>query len=270
MEWKNIYRGMIMGASDVIPGVSGGTIAVLLGIYDRLIASINGFMSKEWKKHIGFLLPLGIGIIIAILSLANLLEWLLVKYPGPVQFFFMGLIIGVLPLLFHKADARSSFQAKHVVLLIIGATIVGLMVFNPDEGTVIQQITFSTYILLFFSGFIASAAMVLPGISGALILVIAGVYPTVISAISNLKLDVIAVTGIGIVLGIVVMSKIVNFFLINYRAGTFAVVIGLVIGSIIVVFPGWPNETALVLVSIVAFAAGLFAAYVLGKVEYRA
>ena len=71
MEWKNIYRGMLMGASDVIPGVSGGTIAVLLGIYDRLIAAINGFLSKDWKKQLGFLVPLGIGVVIAILLLDN-------------------------------------------------------------------------------------------------------------------------------------------------------------------------------------------------------
>ena len=76
MEWKNIYRGLLMGASDVIPGVSGGTIALLLGIYDRLIEAINGLFSREWKKHLNFLVPLGIGVAIAIFSLAKLIVWL--------------------------------------------------------------------------------------------------------------------------------------------------------------------------------------------------
>lgn len=270
MEWKNIYRGMIMGASDVIPGVSGGTIAVLLGIYDRLIAAINGFISKDWKKQLGFLIPLGIGVVTAILLLSHVIKWLFEHYPAPTQFFFLGLILGVLPYLFHKADVKSNFQSKHVVLLIIGVIVVGSMVFfNAGEGSVIENKTMSTYVLLFFSGFIASSAMILPGISGSFMLLIIGVYKTVLVGVSNFQLDVIAVTGVGIVIGIVVMSKIINFFLNNYYTGTFAIIIGSVIGSIFVVFPGWPVSTALILLSVVTFAVGLAVAYILGKVEYK-
>ncbi|SFE34915.1 putative membrane protein [Lentibacillus persicus] len=271
MEWKNIYRGILMGASDVVPGVSGGTIAVLLGIYERLIAAINGFVSKEWKKQLGFLIPLGIGIITAIFLLSNVIDWLFKNYPGPTKFFFLGLILGVLPYLFHKADATNKFKTKHIILLLIGAVIVGSMAFlQASEGPVIENMTSSTYILLFFSGFIASSALVLPGISGSLMLLILGVYTTIIGAISNLQLDIIAVTAAGIILGIVFMSKLVNFFLNHYYTGTFAVVIGMVIGSVFVVFPGWPAEVSRVLVSIVTFAAGLAGAYLLGKVEYKA
>ncbi|MFD1361987.1 DUF368 domain-containing protein [Lentibacillus salinarum] len=270
MEWKNIYRGILMGASDVIPGVSGGTIAVVLGIYDRLIAAINGFLSKEWKKQLGFLVPLGIGIVTAIFLLSNAIKWLFEHYPGPTKFFFLGLILGVLPYLFHKADAKNKFQGKHIMLLLLGAVIVGSLAFlQANEGPVVENMTTSTYILLFFSGFIASSALVLPGISGSLLLVILGMHTTVITAISNLQLDIIAVTGAGIVIGIVFMSKLVNFFLNNYYTGTFAVIIGMVIGSVFVVFPGWPSEGLLVLMSIVTFASGLAAAYLLGKVEYE-
>ncbi|MGY0693660.1 DUF368 domain-containing protein [Virgibacillus sp. FSP13] len=269
MEWKNIYRGMLMGASDVIPGVSGGTIAVLLGIYDRLIAAINGIFSKDWKKQLSFLIPLAIGVGIAILLLSRLIEWLFEHYAGPTQFFFLGLIIGILPYLFHQADAKSTFHTKHFVLLVIGAILIGSMGFlQPDEPAVIKDITMSTYILLFFSGFIASSAMILPGISGSFMLLIIGVYRTINGAISNLQLDILAVTGVGILIGIVVMSKIIHFFLSNYRIGTFALVIGLVIGSIVVVFPGWPTTMPLLFLSVAAFAIGLFVAYVLGRVEY--
>ncbi|WP_047981029.1 DUF368 domain-containing protein [Ornithinibacillus contaminans] len=270
MEWKNIYRGLIMGASDVIPGVSGGTIAVLLGIYDRLIAAINGLLSKEWKKHLSFLIPLGIGIGAAVLLLSRLIEWLFEHYAGPTQFFFLGLIIGILPYLFHQAEAKTNFKATHYILLVIGAILVGSMLFlNEGEGMVIETVTMSTYILLFFSGFIASAAMILPGISGSFILLVIGVYSTVISAISNLQLDIIAVVGVGIVLGILTMSKLINYFLVHFRNATFAVIIGLVIGSIFVVFPGLPGSTTMVLISVVTFAVGLFVAFILGKVEYN-
>lgn len=269
-NWKNIYRGIIMGASDVIPGVSGGTIAVLLGIYDQLIAAINGLFSKKWKEHLRFLIPLAVGIGAAVLLLSRVIEWLFENYQGPTKFFFLGLIIGVLPYLFRQADVKNTFRGKHYTLLIIGGVLVASLFFlQATEGEVIENMTMSTYILLFFSGFIGSAAMILPGISGSFMLLVIGVYSTVISAISNLKFDIIIVTGIGIAFGIIFMSKIINYFLVNYRAATFAVVIGMVIGSILVIFPGAPESTTFLLLSIATFALGLFIAYILGKVEYK-
>ncbi|SHG32823.1 DUF368 domain-containing protein [Ornithinibacillus halophilus] len=270
MEWKNIYRGILMGASDTIPGVSGGTIAVLLGIYDRLIAAINGIFSREWKKHLSFLIPLGIGVVIAIFSLAKLIKFLFDNYPIPTNFFFLGLILGILPHLFQQADARRKFKWKHIVLLIIGTGIVASIGFLQEaEEAVIQDFTLKTYLLLFFSGFIASAAMILPGISGAFLLLVMGAYYTVIAAISDLQLDIIIVVGFGILFGILSMSKIINFFLTNYHTGTFAMIIGLVIGSVFAIFPGWPTEMTIVGFSVATFAIGLFVAYVLGKVEYK-
>lgn len=270
MEWKNIYRGLIMGASDVIPGVSGGTIAVLLGIYDRLIASINGLLTKDWKRHLKFLLPLVMGILLAIILLSRLIEWLFAYYPQPTQFFFLGLILGILPNLFRQADAAHVFTFRHILLLLLGAVLCGSLVFlHPGEGQVIEEIHASTYTLFFFSGMLASAAMILPGISGSFMLLVIGVYQTVINAVSEMKLDILVVTAVGIVIGILFMSKLINHFMARYRIGTFAVVIGLVIGSIFVIFPGWPASGSLVLLSILAFAIGLCAAYILGKVEYK-
>src|SRR5690625_3198466 len=176
MKWKNIYRGLVMGGTDVIPGVSGGTIAVLLGIYDQLIAAINGIFSREWKKHLGFLIPLGIGIVVAIFTVARVMEWLLIHHPEPTFYFFLGLIIGVLPLLLNVADAKTTFKVQHIVILLISATLIGLMIFlNEEEGAIITSRTTSTYILLFFSGALGSAAMVLPGISVSFILLLIGV-----------------------------------------------------------------------------------------------
>ncbi|MGV2622610.1 DUF368 domain-containing protein [Halobacillus sp. ACCC02827] len=269
-EWKNIYRGLLMGASDVVPGVSGGTIAVVLGIYDRLIEAINGIFSREWKRHLRFLIPLGIGIGISIVLLANVIEWLFEHYPGPTQFFFLGLIIGVLPYLAHKADMKHTFKAQHYLLLLIGAAAVASMVFfQTGESEPLQNMTASTYLLLFFSGWIASSAMILPGISGSFILLIIGIYSTVVSGISDFRIDIIAVVGIGILIGLITMSKIVKFFLENYTAGTFAVIIGLVIGSVFVIFPGVPENGVMWIVSIVTFLAGLAAAWLLGRVEYK-
>jgi len=270
MEWKNIYRGLIMGASDVIPGVSGGTIAVLLGIYDRLIASINGLLSKRWKQQLGFLIPLAIGMAFAVLILSRVIEWLFEHFPQPTQFFFMGLILGILPYLFRQADAKRSFKSIHLVLLIGGALVCGSLAFlNPGEGTAFTNIGTQQYILLFFAGIVASAAMILPGISGSFMLLVLGVYQTVIGAVSDLKLDIIAVVGLGIIIGILFMSKLISYFMEHHRTGTFAIVIGLVIGSLFVVYPGFPEQSILIIVSVLTFAVGLLAAYILGKVEYK-
>ncbi len=270
MEWKNIYRGLLMGVTEVIPGISSGTIALLIGIYERLIEAINGFFSKEWKKHLGFLLPLGIGMITAIFLLAGAIEWLLIHYPKPTQYFFLGLILGVLPYLFHKADAKNSFRWKHFLFMLIGIIFVSVLGYvSVSNGEIITEITASTYMFLFFSGMIGSSALIIPGISGSFMLLILGVYPTVIAAISNLQFDIIIVTGLGIALGFIVMSRIVGYFLKNHFTLTFAAAIGLVIGSIFVILPGWPETTGLLLASIVTFLGGLLTAYILGRVEYK-
>lgn len=270
MEWKNIYRGLLIGASDVIPGVSGGTIAVLLGIYDRLIEAINGLFSRRWKEQLTFLIPLGIGVAIAIFTLARVMKWLLAHYPAPTYFFFLGLIIGIIPQLFAEADAQRTFKSKQIVLLIIGLLAVGSMkiFIDMDPGAVIVERTFRIYLLLFFSGVLASAAMILPGISGSVVFLLIGVYPTIIEVISALEISVIAVVGTGIAIGIVTMSKLIHYFLKSYRTNTFALIIGAVIGSIFVIFPGWPAQTPLIFSCLITGAGGLLGAYILGKVEY--
>lgn len=270
MEWKNIYRGLLIGASDVVPGVSGGTIALLLGIYDQLLSAINGVFSKEWKKHLSFLIPLGMGIAIAIFSLAKLINWLLVHYPEPLQFFFLGLILGILPYLFAQAKIKETFKANHYLLLVIGAILIGaLNFFDMGAGeAIIESRTIWVYLYLFISGFLASAAMILPGISGSMLLLVIGAYFTVMNAISNFYLDIIIVTGLGIAIGIFAMSRIIASFLKKFHAATFAAIIGFVIGSLVIVFPGLPASTNMMLLSVVTFAAGLFVAYILGRVEY--
>lgn len=270
MEWKNLYRGLMMGATDVIPGISGGTIALLLGIYERLIEAINGFFSKRWKEQLGFLVPLGIGMVTAIFLFAKVIEWLFINYPTPTIYFFLGLILGVLPYLFYKAEAKNTFRIQHFIFMGIGVAIVttlGLM--SVGEGEIITNITPSIYLFLFVSGMIGSSAMIIPGISGSFMLLVLGVYPTVISAISHLHLDIILVTGLGIGVGFIIMSRIVGYCLKHHFHLTFATTIGLVIGSVFVIFPGFPESTGLWWASALTFLGGLLAAYILGRVEYK-
>jgi len=268
MNWKNIYRGFFMGVSDIVPGVSGGTIAVLLGIYDRLIASINGLFSKEWKRHLGFLIPLGIGAGLALFSLSHLMEWLIDTYPVPTFYTFIGLIIGVLPFLFHESGAKNNFKLIHYILLVLGIIILVLLPEAQGEGKAIVERTIDVYITLFFAGFLASAAMILPGISGSFILLIMGVYLTVINGLKELDIPVILTVGFGILIGLLTMSKVINYFLTHYRTATFALIIGLVIGSVFVIYPGMPTGLIMWIISIATFVTGLLIAYLLGRIEY--
>lgn len=268
MNWKNLYRGFMMGISDVIPGVSGGTIAVLLGIYDDFIASIDGIFTRHWKKHLSFLIPLLLGMGIALLAFSHIIKWLFATYPEPTQFFFLGLIIGILPYLFRQTNEIGTFKIHHIILLIIGATLCASLVFlDTASSAVIVEFNIKTYLFLFLAGMLASAAMILPGISGSFVLLVLGAYHTIIEALSTLQLQVLIVVALGIAFGMIFMSKLIHYFMKHFKLATFSVVIGLVIGSIFVVFPGWPTGMQIVY-SLVTAMLGLFCAYILGKVEY--
>ncbi len=254
-----------MGISDLIPGVSGGTIAVILGIYDRLLTAISGFFSKEWKRHIGFLLPLGIGMGSAILLLSRVIEFLLENYHAPTQFFFLGLIVGVVPFMARQAEVKRNFKLSHYLVMFVAISLLIIMAFAKTdyvleiEGT----LTLSTIAILFFSGWLASMAMLLPGISGSFVLLVIGVYPVVIQALSALHFPIIAVVGAGVVVGFIVSSKGIKYALARFPHVTYASIIGLIIGSLFVVFPGIPSGGTLV-ISILTFFTGLLVVIFLG------
>src|SRR5690625_4826350 len=143
MEWRNVYRGFIMGVSDLVPGVSGGTIAVLLGIYDRLIAGISGIFTKEWKVHFRFLFPLALGVATALFALSRVMRWLLAHHEAATKYFFIGLIIGILPFLFRESDAKNTFRWYHILLLIVSIVLIAQLPTNV-EGTLIANRSLST------------------------------------------------------------------------------------------------------------------------------
>ncbi|MDN5707901.1 MAG: DUF368 domain-containing protein [Planococcus sp. (in: firmicutes)] len=259
MEWKNIYRGILMGISDLIPGVSGGTIAFILGIYDRLLESISGFFSREWKKQLGFLVPLGIGIVITLLLFSRFIEFLLENHYEATQFFFMGLILGVLPYIMKQAEVKKNFTARHlVILLVIGAALASMAFIQTDENVApITELSLPTFFLLFFSGWIASMAMLLPGISGSFILLLIGVYSTAINALSTLNLPIVLSIGAGVMVGFVVSSKAISYLLEHFTYVTYAAIIGLILGSLFVVFPGFAADPMTLVTSLITFMVGL-------------
>ncbi|HSI66242.1 MAG TPA: DUF368 domain-containing protein [Planococcus sp. (in: firmicutes)] len=259
MEWKNIYRGILMGISDLIPGVSGGTIAFILGIYDRLLESISGFFSRDWKKYLGFLVPLGIGIVITLLLFSRVIEYLLEQHYEATQFFFMGLIIGVIPYIMKQAEVKKNFTARHLIILVVIGAALAVTAFIPTEEDLapITSLTLPIFFLLFFSGWLASMAMLLPGISGSFILLLLGVYSTAINALSTLNIPVALAIGAGVIVGFIVSSKAIQYLLEHFTYVTYAAIIGLILGSLFVVFPGFSADSATLITSLVTFALGL-------------
>ena len=268
MQWRNLYRGFFMGVSDLIPGVSGGTIAFILGIYDELLASISGFFSRDWKKHIGFLLPLAVGMGLTLLLFSRVIEYLLKNYHAQTQFFFLGLVIGVLPFIAKQANVKTNFNIGHFLLiLVVGAALASLAFINPQDSAPITTLTASNAIGLFFAGWAGSMAMLLPGISGSFILLLLGVYSTAIGALSNLNLPIIAVIGAGVIVGFIVSSKAISYLLSHFKYATFAVIIGLIIGSVFVMYPGLPEDGTYLVMSLLTFFIGLLVASLFSSPE---
>lgn len=237
-----MLKGMGMGAADVVPGVSGGTIAFIVGIYDELINSIksinleslklffSGKWATFWKKINGnFLFFLLAGIGISVFSLAKLITWLLVNQPILVWSFFFGLVLA--STWFVSRDIKEWKSWKTWVAFVIGAVVAFyITVATPAE-------TPSNLLFIFLCGAIAICAMILPGISGSFILVLLGKYFFIMDAVKTLDVVVIAVFGAGVCIGITSFSHILSYALAHFRNITLAVLTGFMLGSLNKVWP---------------------------------
>lgn len=241
-----------MGAADVVPGVSGGTIALITHIYERLINAIDTvsisivlqlFTSKRkeaWSKLDGnFLLALLLGIGTSILLISGVISWLLKHYPIPVWAFFFGLILGSAFLL---KNSVSSWNFVSILMLNLGVFIaLGIGFISPSQGS-------ESLVYLFFCGLLVVIAMILPGISGAFILILLGVYGTALETIAQLKafqIDgfiVLAVMASGGLVGLKVFAKLLRWLFTNYKNRVFAVMTGFLLGSLYKVWP-WKEVT---------------------------
>ena len=251
-------KGACMGAADVIPGVSGGTIAFITGIYDKLLASINAIDStavklfftgkfKEFWKHIngGFLLSLFCGILFSVMTLAGLMQYLLEFHPIQTWAFFFGLIVASSIFILRGIEG---WNLKAVLFLVLGV-ILGVTVCTLSPTTTPDALWF-----IFLSGAIAICAMILPGISGSFILLILGKYQYIMSTITGLtsgnaigeSMVVLGVFAVGAVCGILAFSRFLHWLLGKFHKETLIVLAGFIIGSLVNVWP-WNNMDAIVL-----------------------
>ncbi|HAR3505949.1 TPA: DUF368 domain-containing protein [Staphylococcus aureus] len=274
-KWINILKGFAMGTSDLVPGVSGGTIALLLGIYNQFIASISGIFSRRFWPSFTFLIPIIIGMLLAMGSLSNLFNYLLSQHHIPTMFFFGGLIIGIVPYLLKISNYKTSFTTKHYMIVIAGiAILIVITLMNNGDKHAGETLTLSTGLIIkyFIAGMCASSAMLLPGISGSFMLLVFGVYGTVMLAISEVVklnftgLPILLAVGFGVLAGFIISSKIIQYFLTHHKLMTFALIIGFVVGSLFAVFPGLPTNIVMWFVSLVVFIIGFIVSLTLGRI----
>lgn len=278
---KKILQGMVVGIANIIPGVSGGTMMVAMGLYDKLIYSIT-HLKSDFKNSMKLLIPIFLGAGLAIVALSRLFEFLLNDYPIPTNFAFCGLIAGSLPFIFKKVEGHKVSVGKIIAFLIFFAIVV-LMAVMGETGGKSADVSFGlvNVVKLLAVGIIAAATMVIPGVSGSMMLMLLGYYDTIIKTINRfidalLSFDmeqilatcgVLIPFGIGVVLGIFLIAKLIEFIFQRAEIHAYYAILGLIIASPIAILlkTDWSGASVLlVAVGIVTFAAGWFVASKLG------
>lgn len=242
---KDILKGILIGIANIIPGVSGGTMAVSMGIYDKIISSITNLF-HQFKKSVFTLLPYLIGMGLGIVGLSFIIQFLFDRFPVQTNFLFIGLIIGGLPMLWGKIKGNRLGIGHLVAFFLFFCLVIVLAMLSGKEGTEVVLTTSGTSLVkLFFVGVLASATMVIPGVSGSMILILIGYYYPIITQINHfvkaaVSFDVpvllhgaavLVPFGIGVVVGIFVIAKIIEIFLTKLPTLTFSAIIGLIVAS---------------------------------------
>ncbi len=269
---KLILKGGVFGIANIIPGVSGGTMAVVLGIYETMIEAIGNIFTNKAKRieYILFLAKVLLGAGITIVIFSWVMDYLLTYYPSYTYFFFIGLIAGSIPAIY-KTHPHMELNWQSVVTFAFGAAI--LMYFalafpevSKSEGAGVELVVNAHQaVKLIGAGILAGGSMIVPGISGSFMLVLIGQYHIVIKAVKEFHILFLAVFGIGVAFGIWSFAKIIDIFLKRFPKETFYFILGLVIASLYPIFPGLPPSAGKILLSLfIMFFAGMLS-YRLGE-----
>ena len=279
---KSILKGMVIGIANIIPGVSGGTMMVAMGIYDKLIHCITHLFS-EFKKSVLFLFPILIGMGIAIIASSFGLEYLFANFPIQTNLLFIGLIVGGLPAIWKNVKGNK-VQTGHVLAFVLFfALVAGLAILGETEGSAADlSFSFLNIVKLFGVGIIASATMVIPGVSGSMVLLLIGYYNPILTAINDFiralvsfdmngilaGFGVLVPFGIGVVVGVFAIAKLIEIIFEKFPLYAYWAIIGLIVASpvAIVAMGTFPALTVVnVLTGVLALGAGFVVAMKLGE-----
>jgi len=248
---KNItlfIKGFIMGIANIIPGVSGGTLAIILGIYEEFIAALS-HLFKRFKENIKFIIPLGIGILASIATMSNVIDYSFNHFPVATSLFFVGLVIGGIPLLSSKVRGKKdSRKLNNAIVFILTFSLVIFMacaefIFSESYGVSFANIGIIGLILLFLVGILAAGTMVIPGVSGSLVLMLIGYYHPVIKTVKALvhfenvahNVLILGVFGVGLIIGIIGISRLFEYLFKKHETITYYGVLGFIYASVIAI-----------------------------------
>lgn len=278
---KNVLKGIVVGVANIIPGVSGGTMMVSMGIYDKLIHCLT-HLFKEFKESMKFLIPIFVGVGIALVGLSFIIQPAFEHFPLQTSCLFIGLIVGGLPAAWKKVKGKGIKVSYIIPFLVFFVLVVGLALVGEKEGNA-ADLTFGLWscIKLFVVGIIASATMVIPGVSGSMMLLLLGYYNPIVSTIKDFVTalasfdmqgilqgcGVLVPAGIGIVVGIFAIAKLIEIIFEKFPMQAYWAIIGLIVASPFAVLLMAQLGTITVLsvaVSVVTFAIGFVIAMKLG------
>lgn len=277
---KDVLKGALIGVANAIPGVSGGTMMVSMGIYDNIIYCIT-HLFKQLKESIRILFPYFLGMAVGVVGLAYAIKFLFANYPFQTCMVFIGLILGGVPMIFKRVKKEKIELPHIIVFFIFFLAIIAMQYMGKDSKDVELVIDAVSLIKLFFVGIVASATMVIPGVSGSMMLMIMGYYNPIINAITgfvdgavhgdwNAVLNVgasLVPFGIGVVVGIFAIAKLIEFLLARWEGLTYCAILGLVISSPVVILMGISLQINILtlLTGVFALAVGALVALKLGE-----
>ncbi len=268
-----IIKGMIIGVANVVPGLSGGTIAVSMGIYEKLIHTINNIFKTPLKciKEIWtYIVGIGLGIIVAVFGITYLFE----VSPIPTAMLFVGLVLGAIPTIGGKVDEKNISKRDIITFVIFLAIIISVPFLKSSVAT-INESSASIYFIIFALGIIAAATMVIPGVSGSMILMAFGYYEYIMSTISNfiksvVELDfalafdellILAPFGIGVLIGIIVIAKLIEWLLKHHEKTVYWGILGLLVASPFPIIINLDMSGINIIVTIISVLACVVGAY---------
>ncbi len=279
---KKLLQGVVIGVANIIPGVSGGTMMVAMGIYDKLIHSIT-HLKKEFKESLRFLLPIFIGVGIAIVVVARILEVCFATFPIQTNLLFCGLIVGSIPFICKHVKGKKISPGMVLSFLVFFVIVISMALMGENEGNA-ADVSFSVMnaIKLFGVGIIAAATMVVPGVSGSMMLMILGYYNTILECINDTvealtafdisgvmkNMFVLIPFGIGVIIGIFLIAKIIEFIFQRAETHAYWAIIGLITASPVAILwkTDWSSFSFVaVLTGILTFGLGWFIASKLGE-----
>lgn len=262
---QTLFKGVLVGGTMLVPGVSGGSMAMLLGIYDTLITSVSSF-TKHKKESLIFLITFSIGSFLGMLLFASPLLLLIERYTKPMLYLFLGVVAGGIPIMYQKSGVK---KPDLDALLYFALGFVAIFLFSALPLDIFPKQTQMSGIALLFllmGGFASAIALVLPGISVSYMLLLMGIYEETMKAIHQFNLTYLLPLGIGVLLGIIATTKLLEQAMTKHPKASYLVIIGFVAGSIAEVFPGLPEQNE-VLFCLLMAAAGFLSIRLISKLE---